>query len=67
MVMLGLRERAPHLLIVFHVLSVLAHVLGEPFYQRRDHLDQARYLEVHNDNVVKDRNDAEVSTLSVSE
>ncbi|XP_035829226.1 matrix metalloproteinase-21, partial [Aplysia californica] len=39
------------------LLAVL--VLGEPFYQRRDHLDQTKYLKVTNENVVKDRTDAE--------
>ncbi|KAL8623610.1 hypothetical protein ACOMHN_051052 [Nucella lapillus] len=42
-----------------HALCMVSVVLGEPFYQRRDHLDQARYLTLHNDNVVKDRGDAE--------
>lgn len=39
---------------------VVVVVVGEPFYQRRDHLDQAKYQRATNENVVKDRTDAEV-------
>ncbi|XP_055878666.1 matrix metalloproteinase-21-like [Biomphalaria glabrata] len=41
-----------------HTLPFLL-VAGEPFYQRRDHLDQAQYMTITNENVVKDRTDAE--------
>ncbi|KAH9520135.1 Matrix metalloproteinase-21 [Bulinus truncatus] len=41
-----------------HALSLLL-VAGEPFYQRRDHLDQSKYMTITNENVVKDRTDAE--------
>ncbi|CAG5116421.1 unnamed protein product [Candidula unifasciata] len=42
-----------------HALLLVLVVVGEPFYQRRDHLDQAKYLKTTNENVVKDRTDAE--------
>lgn len=42
--------------------TFIALVSSEPFYQRRDHLDQSRYLKTHNDNVVKDKDDAKVSS-----
>jgi hypothetical protein len=45
---------------VVQAVCLLTLVLAEPFYQRRDHLDQSRYLKQANDNVVKDRTDAEV-------
>lgn len=42
-----------------HTLPLLLVVVGEPFYQRRDHLDQSKYLTISNENVVRDRTDAE--------
>ena len=61
MVNLVVRLGARELVSTIQAVSLLTLVLAEPFYQRRDHLDQTRYLKVHNDNVVKDRDDAEVS------
>lgn len=46
---------------LIHALPLVLVVVGEPFYQRRDHLDQAKYLKISNENLVKDRTDAEVS------
>lgn len=64
MVNLVVRLGARELVSTIQAVSLLTLVLAEPFYQRRDHLDQNRYLKVHNDNVVKDRDDAEVSMTS---
>ncbi|GFO13658.1 matrix metalloproteinase-21 [Plakobranchus ocellatus] len=51
-VVVGLVRALPFLLVA---------VVGEPFYQRRDHQDQDNYLQpTNNDNVVKDIFDAEL-------
>lgn len=50
-----------HVIVLLHSISLLAPAWAEPFYQRRDHLDQSRYIKVYKDNVVKDKQDAEVS------
>lgn len=63
MLKLGVKYGVRELLSTVQAVCLLTVVLAEPFYQRRDHLDQTRYLSAHNDNVVKDRNDAEVSLL----
>lgn len=57
----------PVLVGLFHALPLMLVVVGEPFYQRRDHLDQTKYLKVSNENVVKDRTDAEVSLFFSSD
>lgn len=47
---------------LLRALPLVLVAVGEPFYQRRDHLDQDNYLSTSNENIVRDRTDAEVST-----
>ncbi|GFR91143.1 hypothetical protein ElyMa_000836600 [Elysia marginata] len=57
--MLRFRTVVVGLASVLPLLAVV--VLGEPFYQRRDHMDQDKYVKPSNNtNVVKDLTDAEL-------
>ncbi|XP_059176612.1 matrix metallopeptidase-21-like [Physella acuta] len=44
---------------LLRALPLVLVAVGEPFYQRRDHLDQDNYLSTSNENIVRDRTDAE--------
>ena len=63
MVSLGVSGSAREAVSTVQAMCLLTVVLAEPFYLRRDHLDQGRSLETegNNSNVVRDRDDAKVS------